>query len=83
MICPPYPHSLESDCPECGGAGFFGNGPIGNTCSHCRGFGVLRDGRPYDLQLPEAPRKPMGWEQEISFRKAFNDIQERKARYGA
>ena len=32
---------LETDCPECGGAGFFGNGPYVDPCDYCRGTGVL------------------------------------------
>lgn len=83
MTCPPSPSTLESDCPECSGAGFFGNGPIGNSCSRCHGFGVLRDGRPYDLPLP-APieRKPMGRAENAVWDKVFRDIQERKSRRG-
>ena len=31
----------EIDCTECGGAGFFGNGPNVDPCGYCRGIGVL------------------------------------------
>ena len=44
----------EVDCPECGGAGFFGNGPIVDPCGHCGGTGVLIDAT---VMLP--PRKPI------------------------
>jgi hypothetical protein len=44
----------EIDCDECGGAGFFGNGPIVEPCDCCRGTGVLID----DSVLLSAP-KPM------------------------
>ena len=33
----------EIDCTECGGAGFFGNGPNVDLCGYCRGTGVLID----------------------------------------
>ena len=33
----------ESDCAECGGAGFFGNGPNVDPCVCCAGTGVLID----------------------------------------
>ena len=33
----------EIDCSECGGAGFFGNGPNVDPCGYCRGTGVLID----------------------------------------
>lgn len=84
MKCPPFPLPLESDCPECGGAGFFGNGPIGNYCTYCRGFGVLVDGRPYDLQIPAepSPHKPMGRAESSAWRDTFNAIQEREQRRG-
>jgi DnaJ-class molecular chaperone len=45
----------EVDCPECGGAGFFGNGPQVDPCDYCGGTGVLIDGS----QLLSA-RKPSG-----------------------
>jgi len=44
----------ESDCPECGGAGFFGNGPIVDPCGYCGGTGVLID----DSRML-SPRKPI------------------------
>jgi hypothetical protein len=31
----------EIDCSECGGAGFFGNGPNVEPCCHCGGRGVV------------------------------------------
>lgn len=31
----------EVDCPECRGAGFFGNGPVSEACGLCGGTGVL------------------------------------------
>ena len=34
----------EIDCTECGGAGFFGNGPNVDPCDYCGGTGVLIDG---------------------------------------
>lgn len=43
----------EVDCPECGGAGFFGNGPNVDPCGCCMGTGVLIDDT---VLLP--PRKP-------------------------
>ena len=33
----------EVDCGECGGAGFFGNGPNVERCGYCRGRGVVID----------------------------------------
>ena len=33
----------EVDCDECGGAGFFGNGPYVEPCDCCGGTGVLID----------------------------------------
>ena len=44
----------EVDCSECGGAGFFGNGPTVVPCGHCGGTGVLIDD---SVMLP--PRKPI------------------------
>lgn len=44
----------EVDCPECGGAGFFGNGPNVYLCHDCLGTGVLIDDT---VMLP--PRKPV------------------------
>ena len=41
----------EIPCPECGGAGFFGDGPIAETCDCCGGKGVLIN--------EGAERKPM------------------------
>ena len=33
----------EIDCAECGGAGFFGNGPNVEPCGYCAGTGVIID----------------------------------------
>ena len=44
----------EVDCPECGGAGFFGNGPYVVPCEFCRGTGVL-----IDDSVSLLPRKPI------------------------
>ena len=44
----------ETDCGECGGAGFFGNGPNVDPCRYCAGTGVLID----DSVMLSA-RKPM------------------------
>jgi hypothetical protein len=33
----------EIDCGECGGAGFFGNGPNVEPCGYCAGTGVVID----------------------------------------
>ena len=44
----------EVDCAECGGAGFFGNGPNVEPCGYCAGKGVVIDD---SVMLP--PRKPM------------------------
>jgi hypothetical protein len=68
----------EIPCPECSGAGFFGdNGPVAESlCGFCRGTGVLINGGPYlhaePLQtkpitraaLPRVP-KPGYWEERI------------------
>ena len=43
----------EEPCPECGGAGFFGDGPVVDSCGYCMGTGVLID----EGILP-AERKP-------------------------
>ena len=47
---------LETDCPECSGAGFFGNsGPIvEKLCDFCKGTGVLVEGQAYRF-LPKKP----------------------------
>ena len=44
----------EIDCAECGGAGFFGNGPNVDPCQYCRGTGVL-----IDDSVTLSPRKPV------------------------
>jgi hypothetical protein len=45
---------FEFDCEECGGAGFFGNGPIVEPCDVCQGRGVLvgEDPRPASRKPP-------------------------------
>ena len=44
----------EIDCPECGGAGFFGNGPVADACGCCGGTGVL-----INNSVTLSARKPM------------------------
>ncbi len=44
----------EIDCSECGGAGFFGNGPNVEPCGYCAGTGVIIDNT---VRLPA--RKPV------------------------
>ena len=44
----------EIDCAECGGAGFFGNGPNVDPCGYCAGTGVL-----IDDSVVLSPRKPI------------------------
>ena len=44
----------EIDCSECGGAGFFGNGPNVEPCGCCAGTGVV-----IDDSVMLSPRKPM------------------------
>ena len=44
----------EVDCPECGGAGFFGNGPCVEPCGPCGGTGVL-----INENVILQPRKPV------------------------
>jgi hypothetical protein len=46
----------EVTCPECGGAGFFGDGPFVESCACCRGIGVLIDD---GVKPPQAERKPV------------------------
>jgi hypothetical protein len=45
---------VEFDCDECGGAGFFGSGPIVDPCDVCQGKGVLvgEDPRPASRKPP-------------------------------
>jgi DnaJ-class molecular chaperone len=49
----------ETPCPECGGAGFFGDGPIVDACDCCGGKGVLIDD---SVTLTAVERKPVGRE---------------------
>jgi DnaJ-class molecular chaperone len=44
----------EVDCAECGGAGFFGNGPNVEPCGYCGGKGVV-----IDDSVMLSPRKPI------------------------
>ena len=44
----------EIDCSECGGAGFFGNGPNVEPCGYCAGKGVV-----IDDSVRLSRRKPM------------------------
>jgi hypothetical protein len=44
----------EIDCTECGGAGFFGNGPNVEPCGYCAGTGVV-----IAESVMLSPRNPM------------------------
>jgi DnaJ-class molecular chaperone len=57
----------EVPCPECGGAGFFGNGPVVEPCDICRGKGVLIN---ESVTLKRVRRKPIGRER----RKRARDV---------
>jgi hypothetical protein len=57
----------EVDCPECGGAGFFGDGPFVESCACCRGIGVLIDDT---VIAPRAERKPVARERRNEQRRA-------------
>ena len=54
-------------CPECGGAGFFGDGPFVESCACCHGTGVLIDDRVIES---EAKRKPVARERRKEPRRA-------------
>lgn len=75
---------METQCPECSGAGFFGgNGPrVDVLCGKCKGTGVLIDGQPYrHVDKPEFVRRPMSRADAID---AFERSQEkyREGRFG-
>src|SRR5260370_18637541 len=57
----------EVECPECGGAGFFGNGPVVEPCYHCRGTGVL-----INESVFLEPRKPMVRERRCQQRRVMS-----------
>ena len=65
----------ETICPECSGAGFFGNnGPLAeSTCGKCKGTGVLVDGSAY-RHVPAIPRRPMNRAEESQWGEAFRWI---------
>jgi hypothetical protein len=44
----------EIDCTECGGPGFFGNGPNVEPCGYCGGTGVV-----IAESVTLSPRNPM------------------------
>jgi DnaJ-class molecular chaperone len=45
------PMTQETICPECSGAGFFGDtGPTGERCGHCNGNGVLVEDGPINVR---------------------------------
>jgi len=45
----------ELDCVDCGGAGFFGNGPYVIFCGACNGLGVVVEGSAYRFSTDKKP----------------------------
>jgi hypothetical protein len=74
----------ETPCPECSGAGFFGNnGPIAETiCGFCKGAGVLVEESAY-RHLSEPQRKPVGRELDWLYKQIFWQREERRQRDGS